>query len=281
MDGALAAADLDGDGYPEVFGVDDQGFAHRWNRNGVEPQGWPVSLARRFGPTAIGGAGSPLIGDLDGDGAPELLVAPRSGLLVALEKDGTLLPGWPLASQSGAAITPLLLSLNDALTPPDPPGGAWEHLIAPGGDGVWNAFQIGVRADSAYATRNGVSPRNPWTGYAGDRRHSSVLDGSLLLPISASSLALARGSLYCFPNPARGADVGVAYTLGDGVGSVEIRVLDPLGNEVRKLEGTTQPSQNVARIAVRDLASGVYVVRLEVKRAGASEIAFKKFAVVR
>jgi hypothetical protein len=32
---------------------------------------------------------------------------------------------------------------------------------------------------------------------------------------------------------------------------------------------------------VRDLASGVYLVRLEVKRSGASEIAFRKFAVVR
>ena len=45
--------------------------------------------------------------------------------------------------------------------------------------------------------------------------------------------------------------------------------------------GPVLPSQNVARIPVRDLASGVYLVRLEVKRAGASEIAFKKFAVVR
>lgn len=281
LEGALAAADLDQDGYPEVFALDDQGFAHRWNRNGVEPQGWPVSLSARYGPTAVGGTGSPVVGDLDGDGAPELLVAPQSGLLIALERDGTPLPGWPVASQPGAEISPLLLSLNDAITPPDPPGPPWEHVVAPGGDGLWNAFQIGVHADSAYATRDGVSPRFPWTGYAGNRRHTSVLDEALMVPISSPGTALAQGSLYCFPNPARGADVGVAYTLGDGVGSVEIRVLDPLGNEVRKLEGPAQPSQNVARIPVRDLASGVYLVRLEVKRAGASEIAFRKFAVVR
>ena len=281
IEGALAAGDLDRDGYPEVFAVDDQGFAHRWNRNGVEPQGWPVSLAARYGASAVGGTGSPVLGDVDGDGAPELLVATQGGLLIALEGNGTSVPGWPVASQPGPEISPLLLSLNDALTPPDPPGGPWEHLIAPGGDGLWNGYQIGVRADSAYATRDGVSPRFPWTGYAGDRRHSSVLGDALLLPISATATALARGSLYCFPNPARGADVGIAYTLGDGVGSVEIRVLDPLGNEVRKVDGPALPSQNVARIPVRDLASGVYLVRLEVKRAGASEIAFRKFAVVR
>jgi hypothetical protein len=108
-----------------------------------------------------------------------------------------------------------------------------------------------------------------------------VLEDTKLPSISSSSTALARGSLYCFPNPARGADVGIAYTLADGVGSVDIRILDPLGNEVRKTQGPTQPAQNVARIPVRDLAIGVYLVRLEVKRGGSSEIAFRKFAVVR
>jgi len=278
---ALAAGDLDGDGYPEIFASDDQGFVHRWTRNGVEPQGWPVSLTSRFGIAAKGGSGAPVIGDLDGDGLPEILVATQNGLLVALERDGTSLPGWPLPSQPGQEISPLFFSLNDALTPPDPPGPAWQHVLAPGGDGLWNAFQIGVRADSAFATRDGNSRRSPWIGYAGDRRHASVLDDTKLYPIATLATALARGSLYAFPNPARGADVGIAYTLGDGVGSVEIRVLDPLGNEVRKIAGPTLPTQNVARIPVRDLASGVYLVRLEVKRGGASEIAFRKFAVVR
>jgi M6 family metalloprotease-like protein len=279
--GALAAGDLDGDGYPEIFAIDDQGFAHRWNRNGVEPAGWPVSLTARYGPDAVGGSGSPVVADLDGDGAPELLAPTASGVLAALRKDGTALPGWPIAAQQGSEDSPLFLSLNDALTPPDPPGPAWQHVVANGGDGFWSAFQIGVRADSAFATRDGTSRRSPWIGYAGDRRHTSVLESNELGPISSPASALAQGSLYCFPNPAHGADVGVAYTLSDGVGSVEIRVLDPLGNEVLTMAGPTTPAQNVARIPVRDLASGVYLVRLEVKRGSASEIAFRKFAVVR
>jgi M6 family metalloprotease-like protein len=281
LDGAPAAGDLDGDGYPEIFAVDDQGLAHRWNRNGVEPEGWPVSLAARYGVGALGGTGSPVVADLDGDGASELLVAPRNGVLVALEDDGRALPGWPIASQPGAEISPLFLSLNDASNPPDPPGPAWQHIVAPGGDGLWNAFQIGVRADSAFATTDGTSRRSPWIGYAGNRRHTSVMGDSDLLAVAALPTGLARGSLYTFPNPARGADVGIAYTLADGVGSVDIRILDPLGNEVKRVSGSTQPAENVARIPVRDMASGVYLVRIEVKRGGASEVAFRKFAVVR
>ena len=281
LDGAAAAGDLDGDGYPEIFAVDDQGFAHRWNRNGVEPAGWPVSLTARYGPGALGGTGSPVVADLDGDGAPELLVAPRNGVLIALEDDGRSLPGWPIASQPGAEISPLFFSLNDALSPPDPPGPAWQHVVAPGGDGLWNAFQIGVRADSAFATTDGTSRRSPWIGYAGNRRHTSVLGDADLPAVVALPTGLARGSLYCFPNPARGADVGIAYTLADGVGSVDIRILDPLGNEVKRVSGSTQPAENVARIPVRDMASGVYLVRIEVKRGGGTEVAFGKFAVVR
>jgi M6 family metalloprotease-like protein len=281
LHGAAAAGDLDGDGYPEVFAVDDQGFVHRWNRNGVEPAGWPVSLTARYGADALGGTGSPAVGDVDHDGASELVIAATNGIVTALEQDGRAVPGWPVASQPGDELSPLLLSLNDVLNPPNPPGTAWEHVIVAGGDGLWNAFQVGARADSAFATPDGTSERSPWIGYGGNRRRSSVMDDADLRPVVALPTALAQGSLYCYPNPARGADVGVAYTLGDGVGAVDIRILDPLGNEVRRQSGPTSPAGNVARIPVRDLASGVYLVRLEVKRGGSTEVAFRKFAVVR
>ena len=109
----------------------------------------------------------------------------------------------------------------------------------------------------------------------------------LATPASAQPRALTLQeavALAARQNPAlqaAGADVGIAYTLGDGVGSVDIRILDPLGNEVRRQSGPTSPAGNVARIPVRDLASGVYLVRLEVKRGGSTEVAFRKFAVVR
>ncbi|MGE5175451.1 MAG: FG-GAP-like repeat-containing protein, partial [Hyphomicrobiales bacterium] len=278
--GAVAAGDLDGDGYPEVFAVDDQGNAHRWNRNGIEPQGWPVPLAARYGATATGTGGSPAVGDLNGDGRSDLLVALSSGVLVGLGADGKAIPGWPIASQPGSDLSPLLLSLDDANHAPDPPGTAWLHVVVGGGDGLWNAFQVGARADSALFTTDGISAKTPWIGYGGNRRRTSVLDDPDLAPPAASASALAKGSFYCYPNPARGSDVGVAYTLGDGVGSVTIEILDPLGNLVRRMQGSPAPTQNVARVPLQGLASGVYLVRLEVKRGGSSDVAFQKFAVV-
>jgi hypothetical protein len=92
---------------------------------------------------------------------------------------------------------------------------------------------------------------------------------------------LQKGSVYCFPNPVHGNDIGLAYTIGQGVNSVVIRVLDPMGAEVGRLSGPTSPAQNVVRIPVQDLASGVYMVRVEFTGSGENNVVFGKFAVVK
>lgn len=290
LHGALAAGDMDGDGYPEVFAVDNTGVAHRWNRNGIETVGWPIALTQRFGSNAVGGAGSPILGDVDGDGLPELVLALDQGLVVALESDGTAVPGWPISVPTWGDATPLLCTLNGTGMPPNPPGPAWLHLVNGGRfmaddprfDGsLVSAHQLPARVDSALVKPEGVSARTPWPGYGGDRRHSSVLDDGNLGGAQTTSKSIDTNSIYCFPNPARGAEIGVAYTLGTDVTEVEIRVLDPMGMEVRRVAGPATPTQNVARISLQDLASGVYMVRIEARRAGSTEVAFQKFAVVR
>jgi hypothetical protein len=281
LPGAAAAGDLDGDGYPEIFIVDDQGYVHRWNRNGIEPQGWPALASTTNLSGGVGTTGSPVIGDLDGDGDADLLVALANGVLVGLGNDGKPLPGWPIAAQPGRDLSPALLSLNDAVSPPDPPGRAWLHVAVVGGDGLWNAFQVGVRADSALFTTDGVSAGTPWIGYGGNRRRTSVLEDSNQRGVLPAPTALARGSFYCFPNPTRGDDIGIAYTLGTGVSAVEIRVMDPLGNEVLRRPGPVGPAAQVAKIPVQGLVSGVYLVRVEVTGPGSNEVAFQKFAIVR
>ena len=279
--GPLAAGDLDGDGYPEIFAMDKEGRLHRYNRNAVEPRGWPVPMAGRYGVEALSGQGSPLVADVTGDSRAEVIVALDNGLLVALDGDGKTVNGWPLAIQGGASSTPLILSLNDAQLAPDPPGPAWTHLVVGGDDdGALHAFQLPARADSTLFSRDGVSVRTPWPEFGGNRRRTSVLEDAFQGAV-VQAPQLEKGSVYFFPNPAHGQDIGLAYTLGQGVSAVIIRVLDPSGAEVKRMSGTSSPAQNVVRIPVRDLASGVYLVRVEVRGSGADNVIFGKFAVVK
>ncbi|MGH7682596.1 MAG: FG-GAP-like repeat-containing protein, partial [Candidatus Eiseniibacteriota bacterium] len=282
LSGPVAAGDLDGDGFPEIFAVDHAGNAHRWNQNGVEIQGWPIALASRYGAGALGGAGSPVVGDVDGDGRPEAVFPLENGIMVALEADGRASSGWPISVPGVAADTPLLLTLNGADLPASPPGPAWLHLIAGGGfDGSLGGYQLSAHADSALVTSDGVSGRTPWPGFAGNRRRSSVLDDTDLATATTTSSVLAKGSVYCYPNPTHGGEIGIAYTLGSGVTEVIIRVLDPTGKEVLRVSPPPNPAENVAKLGVQKLASGVYLVRVEARRGGSTDVAFQKFAVVR
>jgi len=102
-DGALSVGDIDGDGLSEVYVssyVEADGFAftlvHAFDHEGAE-------LSERGFPKTVMGDPwncTPLIGDVDGDGQKELLVASASAPMMAWEADGSTTPGFPMLGLS-------------------------------------------------------------------------------------------------------------------------------------------------------------------------------------
>jgi hypothetical protein len=108
---SLAAADLDGDGHPEVVGADFEGRIYAWNGGGHllwKREGDPNFSGRplrpfenvRNGPrarTQHGFLGSPVIADLDSDGRPEVIAAGMDRHVYAFHGgDGSTVGGFPV-----------------------------------------------------------------------------------------------------------------------------------------------------------------------------------------
>ncbi|MCO4745737.1 MAG: VCBS repeat-containing protein [Proteobacteria bacterium] len=113
LESAPVLADLDGDGVLEVVLVASGGLVHVIDGSGTERDGFPVSTfehprvaegwaelpayADGLATPMEGVAGSPAVGDLDGDGLPEVVVAGLSGRVYAWSADGALVDGFPVA----------------------------------------------------------------------------------------------------------------------------------------------------------------------------------------
>jgi hypothetical protein len=93
--GSLALADLDGDGILEIV-VQTENDLTVLRGNGTTYPGWPVSWGPMSGPITS----APVIGDIDGDGFPDIVVVNRLnsgdwGELRAYNRAGSLLPRFP------------------------------------------------------------------------------------------------------------------------------------------------------------------------------------------
>ena len=102
-----AIADLDGDGALEIIAVSSVGL-HAYHANGTVVQGFPVAL-----PFSMG---FPVIGDVDGDGKPDIVVAgySSSDSVVVVGANGTIKRYIPLTGHVWSTIgsVPALADLD-------------------------------------------------------------------------------------------------------------------------------------------------------------------------
>lgn len=88
----VAAADVDGDGFPEIAVATTLPSAKLWllDNAGIPLSGWPVSIPI----VQLSNLTCPVIVDLDGDHHLDIGVAGEEGVFF-FDMDGVALPGWP------------------------------------------------------------------------------------------------------------------------------------------------------------------------------------------
>lgn len=144
--------DLNGDGRLDLVFADDDGGVHAIDvRSGRELRGWPahtlpLGLAMARTPAgrshAIPAAREPVfapvaVGDLQGNGLPDVVVTSQSGRVYVFGYNGRLLPGWPRAM--GADVPGMSVPPPDRPHTRSPSMGAFAAPVLvrlPGGHGL-------------------------------------------------------------------------------------------------------------------------------------------------
>lgn len=128
--GSPALADLDGDGRVEIIvgadcnpqgpPINTKAGGALWvlRRDGTIYPGFPQFVTPISGQVPVGIGTAPVVGDIDGDGCPELVAgtdhstSPAEKLLYAWNNDGTPVSGWPVALSGHASGDPALANLD-------------------------------------------------------------------------------------------------------------------------------------------------------------------------
>lgn len=132
------AADVNGDGYLELFVGSDDGCIYAWKLNTDDEKrmrvlpGWPQSTGGFVSAT-------PVLTDIDGDGLPEIIAGSWDRRIYVWRADGSLLTGWPQITGQSIWSAALVADVD--------------------GDGHQEIF---IASDQLYAWRSDGTPLAGW-----------------------------------------------------------------------------------------------------------------------
>ncbi|MDZ4803996.1 MAG: C25 family cysteine peptidase [Candidatus Eisenbacteria bacterium] len=113
LDASPTVADLDGDTFPDVVMVGGSGRVSIWKgQNGVIFPGFPVNLALLEQAQSFAVRGTPCLGDVTGDGVPDILIGTQTASVYGLSTSGQVLPGFPLRAEDNIEGGPLLWDID-------------------------------------------------------------------------------------------------------------------------------------------------------------------------
>ncbi len=253
--------DIDKDGYPETMVTSsDKIFA--FNFNGTLLSDFPVTVSHPGGSTDLIDS-SPILGDVDGDGYPDIIVGTKNKQILAYNKDGKMVDGFPMPVGGAVTSSPILMNLDKDVNP---------ELLVASDDGFIYAWDL----PGAYEQEN-----FPWVMFGHDAGHTNYFPKENLPPVPPVAGDLLPANMaFNYPNPAK-SQTKIRYFLKEDA-EVDIRVYDLSGMLVDDFAGPGQGRTHNEHVwDCSKFASGVYLCRVEAKSANENQVVFFKMAIVK
>lgn len=252
-----AFADVDRDGRKELMLPTSNGRVVMMSVKGVWLDGSPRTLAGR----SVWNHAELLAANVGSDGASDLLAVDDRGVLT------WTLPGAPAGFQVGNDVV-ASASVGVIQTPQ---GASTALFVADASGGVWG-FDLKSSWDAGAAA---------WTSRSGGPSRASYVALPTASPTPIASGVLPADRVYNWPNPVYGNETRIRfYTQYDGTATVTI--FDLAGDVITTLTSPAVGGQdNEIMWDVREIQSGVYLAKVEVKGSGGSGERVVKVAVVK
>jgi hypothetical protein len=241
------------------------------------------------------------VGDMDGDGFNEVVIATQDGRVGFWNLSGSATPGWPkgidpepfasfaspIVAHLDATPTPeivmatgsgrvLALDKDKNVLPGWPLGtGAGQQgsasLLDVDGDGQLELL-IGDADSTLYAFEPVSAPvaGSVWPVWGGNPgRDFAFVSPPTTGTVPGSSL-MVSGSLKCYPNPAKRRPMTVAFQLTEP-GQATLTIYDPSGRQIDRISQSALRSDNALIWDPSAAAPGMYLARLDIEASGKKE----------
>ncbi|TMQ66474.1 MAG: hypothetical protein E6K78_06350 [Candidatus Eisenbacteria bacterium] len=244
-----ALADIDRNGTLDIVAAGTDGKLYVFDRNGVLNPNF--TNVRYSALTSQASESSPVVADIDGDGAPDIVIGDENGVLSAFAPTGLMLRGFPIQLGGEVRGTPALCDCDgDGLT--EIVEADWDTRLY-----VWD-----------YDFPFSPAGPPPWPQFHHDAMRTGLASTSTLIAVPDEGPTAAR--LFApRPNPAyRRARVDYGVGAGEAGQALEIAVFDLGGRKLRVLASErAAPGRATAVWDLRDAAglkvpAGVYFVHL-------------------
>ncbi len=246
----IAISDLDNNGSRDVV-VTAGKKIYAYNYTGILLDNFPITVSDTI-------TNSPIIADVDGDGALDILVSTKNNLIVAYSAKGKQIYGFPISISGGS-----LASMSISQATQTQPG----ILTAMSSDGYLYAWELpSVKSVT-------------WGNYRGNVQHTAFENSQLTGGMISEFFPTSRA--YNWPNPVYDGKTNIRFYLSENA-AIKITIIDMTGDLVDELNvNGIGGIDNEVEWNVAKFQSGIYFANIKAEGKTQSGSTTIKIAIVK